>query len=282
MANILKTHPKLYIIDNGRMKMDKNFMVAMHDPATIDEPNKPAVFTEFPIYTVLIDHPEGKILFDTSCNPNSMGNKGRWAEATQKTFPWEADEACYLPHRLEQLHVRPEDIKYVIASHLHLDHAGCLEMFTNAKIIVHEDELNGTLRSYADYNNSGAYIWADIDAWLKNHLQWKTVGRHEDNIPLAEGVRILNFGSGHAWGLIGLQIELPESGGIILASDAVYSAENYGPPIKIPGILYDSIGYVNAVKKIKKIAAETGSKVFYGHDAEQFQHFIKSTEGYYE
>lgn len=280
--NVLKPHAKLYVMDNGRMKMDKNFMVAMHDPATIDHPDKPAVFTEFPIYTVLIDHPEGKILFDTSCNPQSMGNKGRWAKATQKAFPWEASEECYLPNRLAELKVRPEEIKFVIASHLHLDHAGCLEMFTNAQIIVHEDELNGTLRSYADYDNTGAYIWADIDAWLKNHLQWKTVGKNEDNIPLADGIKILNFGSGHAWGLLGLQVKLPETGSIILASDSIYSAENYGPPVKIPGIIYDSIGYKKAVNKIRKIADETKSDVWYGHDANQFSHFIKSTEGYYE
>lgn len=36
---------------------------------------------------------------------------------------------------------------------------------------------------------------------------------------LAEGITLLNFGSGHAWGMLGLHIEMPESGGIILASD---------------------------------------------------------------
>lgn len=282
MVNIIKPKPKLYVMDNGRMRMDKNYMVAMHNPANIDEPNKPATFVEFPIYTVLIDHPEGKILFDTACNPNSMGEKGRWEEMTQKTFPWQANEECYLHHRLEQLNVRPEDIKFVVASHLHLDHAGCLEMFTNAKIIVHEDELNGTLRSYANHDKNGAYIWADIDAWIKNHLQWKTIGREEDNLELVEGVKILNFGSGHAWGLLGLHIDMPETGGIILASDAVYSAENYGPPIKIPGIIYDSLGYVKAVEKIKKIQKETNSQVWFGHDPVQFNEFIKSTKGYYE
>ncbi|WP_259548138.1 N-acyl homoserine lactonase family protein [Heyndrickxia sp. FSL K6-6286] len=282
MTNIIKPRPKLFVMDNGRMRMDKNYMVAMHNPASIDHPNQPATFVEFPIYTVLIDHPEGKILFDTACNPNSMGEKGRWEEITQKTFPWEANEECYLHNRLEQLNVRPEDIKFVVASHLHLDHAGCLEMFTNAKIIVHEDELNGTLRSYANHDKSGAYIWADIDAWIKNHLQWKTIGRNEDSLELVEGVKILNFGSGHAWGLLGLQIDMPESGGIILASDAVYSAENYGPPIKIPGIIYDSLGYVKAVEKIKRIAKETNSQVWFGHDSKQFEQFIKSTQGYYE
>ncbi|KXG08652.1 N-acyl homoserine lactonase AiiB [Anoxybacillus sp. P3H1B] len=282
MTNMVKAHPKLYVMDNGRMRMDKNWMIAMHNPATIHNPHAPTEFVEFPIYTVLIDHPEGKILFDTACNPTSMGPQGRWAESTQQMFPWTASEECHLHNRLEQLKVRPEDIKFVVASHLHLDHAGCLEMFTNATIIVHEDELNGTLQCYARNQKEGAYIWADIDAWIKNHLQWHTIKRHEDHLLLAEGIRVLNFGSGHAWGMLGLHVELPETGGIILASDAVYTTESYGPPIKPPGIIYDSLGYMNTVEKIRRIAKETHSQVWFGHDSEQFKQFRKSTEGFYE
>ncbi|MBF0705575.1 MULTISPECIES: AhlS family quorum-quenching N-acyl homoserine lactonase [Bacillales] len=280
--NIINKHPKLYVMDNGRMSMDKNWMIAMHNPATITNPNAQTEFVEFPIYTVLIDHPAGKILFDTACNPNSMGPEGRWTEATQQTFPYKASEECYLHNRLEQLNVRPEDIKFVVASHLHLDHAGCLEMFTNATIIVHEDELNGTLQSYARNQKEGAYIWGDIDAWIKNNLQWQTIKRNEDNVQLAEGIKVLNFGSGHAWGMIGLHIQMPETGGIILASDAVYTAESFGPPIKPPGIIYDSLGYAASVEKIRRLAKETNSQVWFGHDSNQFNNFRKSTEGYYE
>ncbi|MGO0060652.1 AhlS family quorum-quenching N-acyl homoserine lactonase [Brevibacillus fluminis] len=282
MSNIIKPHPKLYVMDNGRMRMDKNWMIAMHNPATLANPNMPATFVEFPIYTVLIDHPEGKILFDTACNPESMGPEGRWSQTTQSMFPWTPGEECYLHHRLEQLRVRPEEIKFVVASHLHLDHAGCLEMFTNATIIVHEDELNGTLQSYARNQKEGAYVWADIDAWIKNNLQWRTVKKEEDNLDLAAGIKVLNFGSGHAWGLLGLQVDLPETGSIILASDAIYTAESYGPPIKPPGIIYDSLGYVKTVEKIKRLAKQTDAQVWFGHDAEQFKNFRKSTEGYYE
>lgn len=280
--NFINQHPKLYVMDNGRMSMDKNWMIAMHNPATVSNPNAQTEFVEFPIYTVLIDHPAGKILFDTACNPNSMGPEGRWTEATQQTFPYQASEECYLHNRLEQLNVRPEDIKFVVASHLHLDHAGCLEMFTNATIIVHEDELNGTLQSYARNQKEGAYIWADIDAWIKNNLQWQTIKRNEDNVQLADGIKVLNFGSGHAWGMIGLHVEMPETGGIILASDAVYTAESFGPPIKPPGIIYDSLGYAASVEKIRRLAKETNSQVWFGHDSNQFNNFRKSTEGYYE
>jgi N-acyl homoserine lactone hydrolase len=276
--------PKLYVLDTGRMMMDKGFMVAMHNPATILNPNPPTEFIEFPVYAVLIDHPEGKILFDTGCSPEGMGKNGRWPTEIQQLFPYVSSEECYLINRLEQLRVRPEEIKYVVASHLHLDHAGCLELFKNATVIVHDTELTNTMKLYAlnKGKDMGAYTWADIDAWMKQGLNWRPILPQEDEIELVQGIKILNFGSGHAFGLLGLHVELPGSGGIILASDAVYSAQNYGPPIKPPGTCYDTVGFFKTVERIKNYAARTNSQVWFGHDSQQFNTFIKSTEGYYE
>ncbi len=38
------------------------------------------------------------------------------------------------------------------------------------------------------------------------------------------GIRVLNFGPGHAYGMMGLLVTLPESGNYIVASDAVNTA----------------------------------------------------------
>lgn len=282
MVNVNNQGIKLYVLDNGRMRMDKNLMIAGSNQATLDNPNAPNEMFEFPIYTVFIDHPEAKILFDTACNPNSMGENGRWINQTQKAFPYTADESCYLPNRLEQINVDPSEVDYVVASHLHLDHAGCLEYFTNATVIVHDDELNGTMQTYARNQKAGAYTWADIDAWIKNDLTWKTIKPYEDNLEIVKGVKVLNFGSGHAWGMIGLEVETQELGTLILASDAIYTAESMGDILKPPGILYDSIGWARSVEKIKKLAKEKNAQIWFGHDGNQFEGFRKSTDGYYE
>ncbi|WP_016913123.1 AhlS family quorum-quenching N-acyl homoserine lactonase [Mammaliicoccus vitulinus] len=282
MVNVNNQGIKLYVLDNGRMKMDKNLMIASSNQATLDNPNAPNEMFEFPIYTVFIDHPEAKILFDTACNPNSMGDNGRWINQTQKAFPYTADESCYLPNRLEQINVDPSEVDYVVASHLHLDHAGCLEYFTNATVIVHDDELNGTMQTYARNQKAGAYIWADIDAWIKNDLTWKTIKPYEDNLEIVQGVKVLNFGSGHAWGMIGLEVETQELGTLILASDAIYTQESMGDILKPPGILYDSVGWAKSVEKIKRLAKEKNAQIWFGHDGDQFEGFRKSTDGYYE
>ena len=282
MVNVNKSRMKVYVLDNGRLQMDKNLMIAGSNQATFENPNAPNELTEFPIYTVFIDHPEAKILFDTACNPNAMGENGRWPYPTQNGFPYTADENCYLPNRLEQIGVDPKEVDYVVASHLHLDHAGCLEYFTNAVVIVHNDELNGTMQGYARNQKQGAYIWADIDAWIKNDLTWRTIKRYEDDLEIVDGVKVLNFGSGHAWGMIGLQIETEELGTVILASDAIYTKESMEETLKPPGILYDSIGWHRTVEKIKKLAQEKNADIWFGHDSEQFEGFRKSAEGYYE
>lgn len=285
MSNPIKKYPKVYVLDNGRMKMDKNFMVSMHNPATSDNPHKPCELIEFPVYTVLIDHPEGKILFDTACNPNGMGEGGRWPEEVQKILHFTAEvdgQDCHLHSRLDEIGMDPREIDYVVVSHLHLDHSGCLELFTNAKIIVHQDEFNAALAHYAHNRSADGFIWADMDAWVKSNLHWRVIKPEEGDLKLLDGIEILNFGSGHSYGMLGLKIEMAGRNDIILASDAVYSAENYGPPTRLPATIYDSVGYMKTVERIKRISDENNADVWFGHDGEQFSTLIKSTDGYYE
>ena len=70
-------------------------------------------------------------------------------------------------------------------------------------------------------------------------LNWREIGRQEPDQKIVDGVKLLNFGPGHARGMLGLQVSLRSEPGVILVSDACYTAENYGPPAKQPGISYD-------------------------------------------
>lgn len=91
----------------------------------------------------------------------------------------------------------------------------------------------------------------------------------------------MNFGPGHARGMIGLEVTLRSQPGVILVSDACYTAENYGPA-KQPGISYNSLGIMRTVRRIKALAANSGFSVWFGHDAEQFSTVRKAGDGYYE
>ena len=123
---------------------------------------------------------------------------------------------------------------------------------------------------------------ADIKAIIDAELTWRPVMEDEFEVPVAQGLTIVNFGSGHSWGMLGLRVDLENSGSFLLVSDALYSAENYGPPVHMPGIVYDTIGYARTAKVIEKYCAAHGCRILFGHDAEQFAGLKKSPEAFYD
>ncbi|MEI3283202.1 MAG: hypothetical protein V8R61_11180 [Enterocloster sp.] len=88
---------------------------------------------------------------------------------------------------------------------------------------------------------------------------------------MAEGIKILNFGPGHTFGMMGLLVTLKDSGNYILASDCVNTGRNYGPPIQFPGLAYDTIGYKKTVERIHRLEKKYNAKVLFGHDIDQYR-----------
>jgi glyoxylase-like metal-dependent hydrolase (beta-lactamase superfamily II) len=269
----------MYVIDCGCMYLDKSLIVSGIHLATSKNRHPEAEWTDIPVGVFLIDHPDGKILFDTGCN--GVAQSKIPPEAVQVS-PYVFEEEQLLPERLRQMHIKPEEIRHVVMSHLHCDHAGNLSLFKNANIYVSDTEFTQSVKLYALKERYSAYMFSDFDAFLGAGLAWRLLENDGKEYALAEGVTIVNFGSGHSFGMLGLLVELPKSGNFLLVSDALYTKENAGPPIRLPGILYDSVGYVSTVKFIRKYAAEHTAQIIYGHNKEQFAGMTKSTDGYYD
>jgi glyoxylase-like metal-dependent hydrolase (beta-lactamase superfamily II) len=276
---------KLHVLDLGKLRLDMNFMVANTTIATARTPNPPGALVDIPVSAYYIEHPDGNILFDTGCNPNWGGPNGRWpVDGLQELFPHIGGEECMLPARMEAMGVGPDDIDYVVLSHLHCDHAGCAEYFRKSKMIVHEDEFAGAFRQFGLQDHASPYALKDLEAMAKAQLHWREIARDEPDQNIVEGVRLLNFGAGHARGMLGLHVSLRSQPGVILVSDACYTAANYGPTAKQPGISYDSLGIMRTVRKIQALANDTGAAVWFGHDIPQFASLRKATsgDGHYE
>ena len=230
---------------------------------------------EVPISAYCIDHPDGRVLFDTGCHPQAMGPEGRWSPDFQRDYPHIGGAECTLPHRLEQMGLGPNDFRHVVLSHLHSDHAGCVELFRKSRLIVHADERAAVQAAYRRREND-AYAWRDTEAWMKADLDWREVRSAEGDLDLAPGLRILNLGRGHAHGMLALSVALRDTGRVVLASDALYCAENLDDVL--PGWLVDRAGYRRGIARLR---AEAGA-IWFGHDPRQFATLRKSTEGWYE
>lgn len=270
---------KMYVLSSGRLWLEKSGLIA-EEPGTAADNNQSGERVYIPVPVFLFDHPEGLVLFDTACDPEGMTKN--WPEMNKQVSPLIAEEGEHLPARLKQLGLSPEDIKYVVMSHLHTDHAGCLKMFKNAEIFVNELEFTETLKQYAIREYKPAYIASDIKGWLESELNWHLIDPDEKEHRLLPGLTIVNFGPGHTYGMMGLLAELPKSGNFLIVSDALYTKENMGPPVKLAGLVYDSVGYIRTAELIKEYAEKHHATILFGHDAEQFEGLVKSTEGYYE
>ena len=128
---------KMYVFELGSLKLDKNLVVSMSHVARVNDPRCENEMVEFPVPAYLFETEEGYVLYDTGCHPDCMGENGRWPVEFQNQVPYEGDETTTILYQLEQLGIKPDEIKTVILSHMHNDHAGCVEYFPNAEFIVH-------------------------------------------------------------------------------------------------------------------------------------------------
>lgn len=125
---------------------------------------------------------------------------------------------------LSALQINPSDVRHVIITHLHYDHAGSLNSYPNATFYVHPDEM-----AYATgpcmcedvlrMPYTGAHICDAITALYSGRLVFTNASQE-----IAPGV-IVHKAGGHSRGLQVVQVKTT-SGWLCLASDAAHYYEN--------------------------------------------------------
>jgi N-acyl homoserine lactone hydrolase len=273
---------KLHVLDLGRLRSDPNGLVGGSVMPTRSQPKRTLELATIPCSAYCIEHADGNILYDLGCHPQAMGPDGRWSEFLQEIVPYDGDEECQLPNRLAQIGLWPDDIRYAVLSHLHNDHSGCVEFFRKTQLIVHRHEFQGAFESFGLRREQSPYVLRDLAVWASRDLNWRLVEPEEGDMVLADGVELLNLGAGHSFGMLGLHVQLPGTGSVLLVSDAIYGAANYERPVRLPGFMTDAAGYRRTVERIRQIAQRCQGQVWFGHDMQQFETLRKSTEGWYE
>ncbi len=268
-----KVPMKVHVLGCGAMTCDLTWLLLAAGRSIVDRHHKdrPAEWVRCPTHAVVIDHPDGRLLWDTSC-PRDW--ETRWGPTgLQDYFPYEevSDEE-YFDARLAQMGLEPSDFSYVVLSHLHFDHAGNLQMFQDAgaHIICHEAERDGALGFAGDFQ--GAHLKVDYAG-----IDFETVSGDTEILP---GVTLLET-PGHTWGTMSLRVDLPETGTMIFTSDAIYMRASYGPPPVGAAIVWDNQAWLRSVEKIRAIAEQTSATVIFGHDEAQYSELRLAPQGHY-
>lgn len=218
-----------------------------------------------PAIAYIIETPQGRILWETGLSARCPDE---WLDEWKQVVDLGAvtPEAC-LEMRLEQLGLGPDDFRYVIQGHMHTDHAGGLRLFEDAgaEILVHEDEYTHIMSLDEDKDFFARVDWA----FLGDKKPTLITGRSTE---IADGVRLLHL-PGHTPGQMALQLQLENTGTVLLTSDALYHHENYVEPTGEPQIYWDIDKWRTSLQSLGQVARENDAWLFPGHDETGIQHF---------
>ncbi|KAK3674845.1 hypothetical protein LTR78_005189 [Recurvomyces mirabilis] len=134
VSNVCPQGTKIWLLEVGWLEADEGFVIRGGNTSLKSTGDKAFVNKrrQMPMYCVLIEHPiEGCILWETGCGKDYPEI---WGPVVSDIF----SRVRYEPHHeldaaIEATGHKLEDIKKIIIGHLHLDHAGGLDMFLDRK-----------------------------------------------------------------------------------------------------------------------------------------------------
>ena len=258
---------KLYFLDGGTLKTYMQF-IRMNEG--MGEPY------EIPVPYFLITHPRGNVLFDGGNALEAARDAiSHWGEEVVAIYEPVMSEEDFVVNRVQELDIDPASVRYVVQSHLHLDHSGAIGQFPNAEYVVQRRELEYAYAAH--WFQAPAYIRADFD----RDVNWLFLyGEHDDNYDLfGDGTIKTLFTPGHSPGHTSLVVTLEESGPMMLTADACYEMDHYNN-LTLPGLLHSASDVADSVQKIRRTVDALDATVVTGHDPNEWPKFKKAPEYY--
>jgi glyoxylase-like metal-dependent hydrolase (beta-lactamase superfamily II) len=222
-----------------------------------------------PIDAFAIEHPEGVIVVDTGedARASAPGYFAGWHPGLRAFREQVAPEQEIGP-QLQRLGIQPGDVRWVVLTHLHTDHAGGLHHFPDNEIVVTRTELEygsglrGRLRGYVANKQ-----WP---AWFRPTLLELA---HEPYGPFPQSVRLTEAGDvvlvplpGHTPGQIGALVDQGDHT-VFLAGDSSYTQELMLRR-KADGVGADEEAERITHKRIRAFAEATPTVYLVAHDPE--------------
>lgn len=258
---------KAGIIPCGFGIVDSNFMINFNTVMTWDDPDAKPKWYRSPHTMVIIRHPdEGWILWDLGSRPDSAEI---WPGHITKYDKYEGSEEIALENQLDLLGIEPKDIRYVILSHMHMDHTGYIGLFKDtAEFLVSRSEMMHACATVMNSTNESSYGWYVREEVLCPVKKYHYIDRDTE---IFQGITLITL-PGHTPGSLGCILEL-ESGTKILTGDAVTCREIYDGAL--PGFMNDSAAFLESVRKVRDYQKKYEADIWFSHDPAQFEELDK-------
>ena len=261
---------KVYLLDGGSLMID-GFHAFWN--------RGPAGELRFPCYSVLVEHKDGRYIFDTGYDYDHV----------MRVLPFEKPQQTKeqtIPGALAKVGLRPSDINYVINSHYHFDHCGGNKYLTNACTVCHAKELAACVchQPFEHLGYSDLSAMPDLARKKKQPSdpamdiytpKFDTVSGDQE---IAKGLWLFET-PGHTAGHYSMMVELANRRPMLFTADACYSQKNMDM-MCISSFHLDPSESVRSMKRLKDLAAKHDAELFYSHDPESWPSYKQAPEYY--
>ena len=200
------TANKLIALEGATISMKESGLMMGGSDAMID----------IPIPSFLIEHSKGLVLFDTGCAPEvAVDPEGYWGVATKFLTNIRFTKDQVVDQQVKLHGYQTSDVKYVVVSHLHLDHSGGIRLFPNATFLVMKGEL--PYAYWPDRKARNGFIFNDLAP--TRGFDWKELAGDTDLF--GDGSLMMLKTAGHTPGECSLKVRLKHES-VVLTGDTIH------------------------------------------------------------
>jgi N-acyl homoserine lactone hydrolase len=197
----------------------------------------------------LIKHAQGYFLWDTGI-ADAIAAKPDGEPAPPAGISWKRPKT--LAAQLQELGVKPDDVKFVGISHTHPDHAGNVELFPKSMLMVQKAE----------------YEWPDAKGGPRFKPEHPVTKLEGDRDVFGDGTVTIISTPGHTPGHQSLLVKLPKTGALLLTGDAVHFKANWEGRV-VPGANFDKDKTAASMTRMADVLAQNKGQIWINHDKPQ-------------
>jgi glyoxylase-like metal-dependent hydrolase (beta-lactamase superfamily II) len=232
-----------------------------------------------PIVWFLLTHPRGNVVIDGgNAAEVAIDAKAHWGAITEMSTPSMTPDQAVVPS-LERLGIDLESIRWIVQSHLHLDHTGALaaiDRFPNAQVLATRTEYE-----WAHLPESFAALGYCQKDYVKPGIDWVLLEESDDGWDLfGDGTLRCWRTPGHTPGHQSLEVTLSSGSTYLLTMDAANTMDHLYEKA-LPGFIISAVDTVRSVRKLRRLAWRADATIVAGHDPDQWPSF-RQAPAYYD
>jgi glyoxylase-like metal-dependent hydrolase (beta-lactamase superfamily II) len=235
-----------------------------------------AALMDVPVVAFLVEHPgAGVLLVDTGFHPAIAVDPrkafGRFGGLLFKDLEMQSEQA--IPGQLRERGLGVADVRVVVMTHLHYDHASGIAELPHSTFVVSDREWEaasegGPLQGYVPRQFDHAFDWRTLDFEEPEADSFATFGRSYDLF--GDGSVQLVFTPGHTHGHLSVILRLKEREALV-AGDAIYTMRTLSDSA-LPYRMADEHRFRRSLREIQLYARETpDALIIPGHDMERWR-----------